>query len=333
MKYVKHLALVMGLCSFSALSDPIKLDHDNDGDFLEVGQLNLVANPNNYLVTQFLGADGIFSNGDAFSEFVHFDVSSFSNGAGGVFNLLDADLMGTGLFPDGNVAMHVVADVSGVVSNVSTDFSLIDSSLFTFDIGGNLIITPAGLADTDGDGATDFEEAAFEATDFKINFTAGSIGLYLDAANGDASSLASCTISSCSLGQQIGLWDVTTGSGDTVADNNGRPTTDFGVNLDFNQDFANANPFVSDIWTKMNGESLFGSDGTDLLALFTALINDTASPVNVVDKDNNGTEDYLSIFTTDTGGSMVFNVPEPTSLAIMGLGFLALGAAGRKKAK
>jgi len=330
MKKLTMLALATTMFSSSIFAGGIYLDANNDSTQINVAELNLVANPNEYIVTQYLGTDGLFNDGDRFTESVSFDIFTYVDPDLNVISLYDADI--AGLIPGSDVLMTLTANVGGFVNNVNTDYSLMDPTWFVNGIDPSGGLTAAGFAaltsDADADGATDFEEAAYLATTFNINFDTGSISLLADNPNSD--------FANADITTEIGRWNVVSGIGDSVFP--GTDSTDFSFKTEFDQSFYAANSaFLDSVWQDENGFSLFdNSDPLNFSVNFDTLLTNLAGPKGLVGagigtySDNVDEQRYLEVLINDKGGEMVFAIPEPSSIAILGLGLLGLARIRRK---
>ena len=320
------------LLSTSALADNIMLDHDNDGDFLEVSKLNLVSSPAEYILTQYLGADGIFNNGDAFSESVTFSITDFAQWDSSLFtDMLDADaaaLLGAPYVAE----MQLTANLSGYVSNVVPDNAQIAADLADY---------IASLEDdADGDNGLDEWNAltqaerdliqaniAFNNTSFSINFDFGEVKLYTDTANGDLGT---------NQWMQIGQWTNVSGFGDSPANTNGKPSTDFGFAMDFDEAWFNANPAMAALWLDENGDPILDGVAPNFVAGALSTVNSSARPQRITGfgfdpQQGDQGEAFMNVLIRDDGGSMEFSaIPEPSSIAILGLGLLGLAGVRRR---
>lgn len=310
--------------STSALAENIKLDHDGDGDFLEISKLNLDANPQEYILRQFLGGDGVFNNNDIFTETAAFSIPNYADWSSGLQNLTDADV--AAVIPGQDVAMSLVAELSGVVKNVVVDVAAEAAALAA------LHLTPAYIAASAAEKALMDANVSFNNTSFSISFTAGTVGLYLDDTNADFGNFAAP-----GTGTQIGQWTSVDGSGDSPANTNGKPSTDFGFEMDFDNAWFNANPAMAALWQTEDGSSVFNGVAPALISGAISTINSSARPQSIVALGGGinpislAGEGFFDINILDDGGSMEFSsIPEPSSIAILGLGLLGLAGARRR---
>jgi len=305
--------------STAAFADNIQLDHDNDGDFLEVSKLNLVSTPQEYTLVQYLGADGIFNNGDTFTESVAFSITSLAEWDASLFTtMLDADAAAL-LGAPYEAEMLLTANLSGYVSNV-----VVDNAQIALDIAAYI----AGIGQAAWDALTPAEQTlitaniAFSNTSFSINFDAGEVKLFTDTADG---SLATNDWS------QIGQWTEVDGFGDSPADTNGKPSTDFGFEMEFDTDWYDANPAMADLWKNENGDPML--NGTPFLPGALSTINSSARPQHITGFgfDGDAQEPFMNILVRDDGGSMEFStIPEPGTIAMFGLALVGLAGFRRR---
>jgi hypothetical protein len=315
--------LAAAVISSSAVAENLELDQDGNGTFITVNALGLAASPDTYTLTQFLGADGIFNDGDTFTESAQFNVGSYINGSGLDTPLLNKDLYD--MAAGSELAMHLTADLSGFVSNVAAPSAAILAAA----------ITAADLADDNIVNGSlsplDIANLQFALTSFTINFDSGIVKLFLDDNNGDFN-----TFNTTTFGPQISQWNNLVGKGDAAAAVNGtRPSTDFGFDMDFDSAwFQGAGMGMGDRWRHEDDTPVIS--GPDWSATSVAFINSSAQPQRVTgfipDGGDVGTAvDGFIVEVKDNRGIVTFaEIPEPSSIAILGLGLLGLAGARRR---
>ena len=329
-KKLMALAIATTL-STSAFADNIMLDHDGDGDFLEISKLNLQSTPQEYTLIQYLGDDGIFNNGDTFSESVTFAITDFANWDEDLFSILtgnpmlDADLAA---LIGGEAKMTLTADLSGYVSDVISDDAQIAIDIAAY-------IANIGQAAWDALSAAEQQliiaNISFSNTSFSINFDMGLVKLFTDNENCTLATTPACYSDNDLFANQIGQWTDVDGFGDSPADTNGKPSTDFGFEMAFDTTWFDANPLMADLWKNEDGEPML--NGTPFLPGALSTINSSARPQEITGFgfDGDAQEAFMNILIRDDGGSMEFStIPEPGTIAMFGLALVGLAGFRRR---
>lgn len=130
------------------------------------------------------------------------------------------------------------------------------------------------------------------------------------------------------MGTVIGVFDLFQSTvTDTVALDGSNTNVGFVMGFEFNEAWAALNmATINNVWRKKDG-NLINIDAFDLFAAGSAGPNGTSTGVS---GDANGT--FVGLNVKDNGATFTASIPEPTSIAILGLGLLGL-AGSRRKAK
>ncbi|MDN4501793.1 PEP-CTERM sorting domain-containing protein [Alteromonadaceae bacterium BrNp21-10] len=198
--------------------------------------------------------------------------------------------------------------------NVGSDDNIfLNSLLFSFDLTGFIsdVTYGSGGAPTLGD--PDFL-TDFKATSFTTNFTASANAMTVTY-NGDI----------------IGQFDLLAGVSTQPVALSGSVVSGFALEFAFNEAWYTGNQAVfENVWKDEFGAPL---DPTATFALATGSAGPTGNPFNPGLILNDGNT-YASVAVLDNGTTLKFEqVPEPTSLAIIGLGLLGLAGMRKRSAK
>ncbi len=151
------------------------------------------------------------------------------------------------------------------------------------------------------------------ATSFAVNFTNTESALTVTYFDGLVTST-------------LGVFDlVSTISTPTVFLDGSNTNSAFILRLQFNEAWAAANMATIDsVWRRENGD-LIDIENFDLIAAGSAGPNGTSDGVFV---DGNGP--YVDINVKDNGATFTARIPEPSSIAMLGLALLGLARIRRK---
>jgi hypothetical protein len=239
------------------------------------------------------------SFGVSASSVITFDDSSFG-GTGVVFDLIQFD-------SDMANVTQTDTDLSGDAFGLETFSEFGETDAVVFSLGDdNAIINPAyevffnyNFAGT----------ANFNGLFIDVQFdTSMDTGLYIDTNVDGNFDLGFAT--------QVAEFDINPGGfcAVFVAANSGVCDIELNVN------------FFDDYFFNTNGEDLFETAGVKTSELIVTVQDIDGFEVNL---DNPGD---TQVFTITHDGNMSFDVPEPTSIAILGLGLLGFAGARRRKA-
>ena len=195
------------------------------------------------------------------------------------------------------------------------DIWAIDELNFNFDLAGTIsnVVYGAGvpdLADLPGNLAT--FQANLAATSFDLNFTNTMEALSIDY-----------------NGTVIGVFDlVATTTTDTIALDGSNTNVGFVFNLQFNEAWALGNAAtLNSVWRDGDGD-LIDIANFDLFAAGSAGPNGTSDGL-FFDQNN---VPYIDINVKDNGAAFTARIPEPSTVAMLGLALLGF-AGSRRKAK
>ena len=303
MKKLLALGLVSAFAANVASANPIWFDPEEDGTLVRVDSFGLVIDPNLvFEVQQFFtggAVDGQLDNGDTFSESFAYNYNSATD------------------------------DDSGTSVNYGgrTEFRGEDALVFSFDFTGYITDVTYG-AGTPTLGTPSFE-TDFRASSFQSVFNPTSV---------DPSVNMTVTYGT----KTIGVFDVITGGTDTPIFLDGVINSAFLIDFKFNQAWVDANETTfKAVWQLESGDPLNpetsiaiggGSAGPTGQAFDSEGVIIDGSTGEAATVASNVDDVYASIAVRDNGATLQFQVPEPASIAALGLGLLGL-AGFRRKAK
>jgi hypothetical protein len=245
------------------------------------------------------------------------------------------DLMNTQLLPNSPVDVHQYLGADGKLNDGDKftesfvyNFTNATSPALTTEIWGigelNLSVSLSGSISNVvyGAGVPDIADPAavfaanLQATSFDTDFNTSA-----------ADSTVSLTFDY--MGTVIGEFDVTASTvTEAIALDGGNTNVGFIFNYEFDAVWAAANTgLINDVWRTITDDDID-------LDLFKLQSTGSAGP--------NGTSDgvfadalgvYVDINTKDNGSTITASIPEPTSIAMLGLGLLGLAGSRRKKSK
>mgnify|MGYP000270928372 CR=1 FL=1 len=255
------------------------------------------------LLTTLLSAAAFTANADV----VEFDDSSFGGSGSVVFDFLDfdSDLANVTQTDDGDGAITGIDSFTEFGSTDLVNFKLGDDLLgvdaayevfYNYDLTGKAAFVP----DSDG--------AGFDFNKIVVAFDMGNSGLFVDTTAGNGVFDA---------GTSTKVVDYTLRDGSCLINVDLAPETGF-CKIDFNINFA------AGYFFNKNGTDLSTTSGVKTASLVVT-VQDIIGLEFAYDAPGG-----VQNFQIQHDGNMVFNVPEPASIAILGLGLLGLAGARRR---
>lgn len=304
MKKLLLSTIAASVIAFNVQADVITFDPAGDGSTsMQIDEIGMQIQTGDYEVQQYFhgGADDSkLDNGDLFTE-------SF------VYTLITAN--------NGGSEVGFWKSIGGSATTDKLEFE-INLSGYISNVFYNEGVPTIG----DADFATDFAATSFN-TVFSPTTSAPGTGMTVKY-NGDV----------------IGVFDVTAGVSTAPVQLDGAVLTGFELKFDFNDAWRSANSNGVDglfekVWSHSNGSPFTAANDFNF-----ALAQGSAGPTgdgfdktgvngSALHLDGNGTiagEEYFSVAVDDNGADLGFNVPEPTTLAILGLGLLGFAGTRRR---
>lgn len=252
-------------------------------------------------------------------------------------NSIRVDTFGLSIFPNDAYEVRQFFGADGILNNgdkftesftynfnTSTDDVGTDDTFFAFDLEFSFDFTGYISDVTYGLGAPTLGSPTFqddfEATSFQSVFNPTSVD-------------PTVNMTVKYQGGTVGVFDLLEGGSDTPIFLDGVLNSAFLIDFKFNQAWVDANTATFEaVWQLENGNPL--NPDTEI-AIGSGSAGPTGNPFDPAFIINPGTgvEDvYASIAVLDNGATLRFQVPEPASIAALGLGLLGL-AGFRRKAK
>lgn len=134
-------------------------------------------------------------------------------------------------------------------------------------------------------------------------------------------------------GNVVGIFDLIAGGSDTPIFLDGVLNSAFLIDFKFNQAWVDANTATFEaVWQLENGNPLNPDTELAIGAGSAGPTGAAFDPQFIIDPGTGVEDVYASIAVLDNGATLRFQVPEPASIAALGLGLLGL-AGFRRKAK